>query len=57
MTYRLDLRPRAERQLDMMPEKVATAILEFMLGTLLENPRRVGHPLCGTEEEEAKLHQ
>jgi hypothetical protein len=41
----LDVRPRAQRQLERLPEKIATAAAEFMTGALLENPRRVGHPL------------
>lgn len=28
-----------------LPEGVAAAIVEFMLGSLIEAPRRVGHPL------------
>lgn len=35
----------AERQLARLPENVAVAIVEFMLGALLENPHRVGGPL------------
>jgi mRNA-degrading endonuclease RelE of RelBE toxin-antitoxin system len=35
----------AERVLRRLPEKVAAAIVEFMLGPLLDNPRRVGHAL------------
>jgi mRNA-degrading endonuclease RelE of RelBE toxin-antitoxin system len=35
----------AERQLARLPERVAAAIVEFMLGPMCENPRRVGHPL------------
>jgi mRNA-degrading endonuclease RelE of RelBE toxin-antitoxin system len=35
----------AARQLDRLPEKVATAIVEFMLGALIEDPHRVGGPL------------
>ena len=37
--------PSAERTLARLPEKSAVAVVEFMLGPLLENPRRVGHPL------------
>jgi mRNA-degrading endonuclease RelE of RelBE toxin-antitoxin system len=37
--------PSAERQLGRLPERVASAVVEFMLGPLSENPRRVGHPL------------
>jgi mRNA-degrading endonuclease RelE of RelBE toxin-antitoxin system len=39
------LAPSAERQLGRLPERVAAAIVEFMLGPLTDNPRRVGHPL------------
>jgi mRNA-degrading endonuclease RelE of RelBE toxin-antitoxin system len=30
---------------DRLPDKIAASVVEFMLGPLLENPRRVGHPL------------
>jgi len=43
--WRLDVRPRAQRQLSRLPEKVATAAAEFIVGPLLDNPYRVGHPL------------
>jgi mRNA interferase RelE/StbE len=43
--WKLDVRLWAQRQLAQLPEKIATAAAEFMSGTLLENPRRVGHPL------------
>jgi mRNA interferase RelE/StbE len=43
--WKLDVRPRAQRQLAQLPEKIATAAAEFIIGTLLDNPRRVGHPL------------
>ncbi len=49
--YVLDLRPRAERQLAGpprgLPLGVASAVLEFILGPLLDNPQRVGKPLTG----------
>jgi mRNA interferase RelE/StbE len=35
----------AERQLDRLSERSAAAIVEFMLGALLENPQRVGGAL------------
>ncbi|HWE67136.1 MAG TPA: type II toxin-antitoxin system RelE/ParE family toxin [Acidimicrobiales bacterium] len=35
----------AERSLNRLPPKIATATVEFMLGPLVEAPRRVGHPL------------
>lgn len=43
--WQLIVAASAEGQLDRLPEKVAAAVVEFMLGPLLENPRRVGHPL------------
>ncbi len=41
----------AERRLTRLPEKIATAVLEFILGPLLENPQRVGAPLRGELED------
>ncbi|CAN5866671.1 type II toxin-antitoxin system mRNA interferase RelE [soil metagenome] len=35
----------AARQLDRLPEKVAAAIVEFMLGALLDDRHRVGEAL------------
>ncbi|MDQ3765777.1 MAG: type II toxin-antitoxin system RelE/ParE family toxin [Actinomycetota bacterium] len=35
----------AERTLERLPEKAAAAVVEFLLGPLLENPQRVGHRL------------
>ncbi|CAB4572382.1 unannotated protein [freshwater metagenome] len=35
----------AERQLARLPERIAAAVVEFLLGPLCENPRQVGHPL------------
>ena len=43
--YELRVAGPAARQLDRLPSKVATAIVEFMLGPLLEDPRRVGKEL------------
>ena len=43
--WKLDVRPRAQRQLSTLPEKIATAAAEFIVGPLLDNPHRVGHPL------------
>jgi mRNA-degrading endonuclease RelE of RelBE toxin-antitoxin system len=37
----------ARRALDRIPAKVAIAVLDFMLGPLIENPERVGKPLRG----------
>ena len=35
----------ALRALERLPEKVATAAVEFVYGPLADNPARVGHPL------------
>lgn len=43
--WRLSLAASAERSLDRLPPKIAVAMVEFILGPLLEAPRRVGHPL------------
>jgi mRNA interferase RelE/StbE len=43
--YTLRVTGPAERQLDRLPERVAIAIVEFMIGALCENPHRVGGPL------------
>lgn len=47
MTYRLALAPSAERAVGEPPERYAVAILAFMVGPLIENPRRVGGELRG----------
>jgi len=44
--YRLVIAPTARRQLtDSLPEAVANAAYEFVVGPLLENPYRVGKEL------------
>lgn len=52
--YRLDLRPRAQRQLAGPPRGLplgaAAAVFEFVVGPLLDNPHRVGKPLRGQFE-------
>ena len=35
----------ALRSLDGLPDKIATACVEFVYGGLVENPHRVGRPL------------
>lgn len=42
--------PAAERTLARLPDKAATAVVEFILGPLTEAPERVGHPLRGPLE-------
>lgn len=44
--YSLRIRRGAARALATgLPEKIATAVYEFMTGPLLDDPRRVGKPL------------
>ena len=44
--YRLVISPTARRQLtEHLPESVAFAAYEFILGPLLDNPQRVGRRL------------
>ena len=43
----------ARRAIDRIPAKVAVAVVDFMLGPLIENPHRVGKRLRG---ELAGLH-
>lgn len=43
--YTLRVTHPAERQLSRLPEGTAAAIVEFMLGALLDNPHRLGGPL------------
>jgi len=44
-TWKLIVAASAERSLARLPSKIAAATVEFMLGPLVEAPRRVGHPL------------
>ena len=43
--YRVEWAPSAKRDLAKLPEKVATAVVEFIYGGLAENPHRVGREL------------
>ncbi len=43
--YEVAWTPTAKRALQRLPEKVATAAIEFIYGTLASNPQRVGKAL------------
>jgi mRNA-degrading endonuclease RelE of RelBE toxin-antitoxin system len=43
--YELRVTGPANRQLNKLPEGTAAAVVEFMLGALVDNPHRVGGPL------------
>ncbi len=45
--WKLALAGPARRAIDRLPAKIAVAVLDFILGALLENPDRVGKPLRG----------
>lgn len=51
--HKLRVTGPAERQLARLPEGTAAAIVEFMLGPLVDNPHRVGGPL---QRELAGMH-
>lgn len=44
-SFELRVTGPADRQLRRLQEAAAAAVVEFMLGALLENPHRVGGPL------------
>ena len=43
--YRIEWVPSSKRDLVRLPEKVATAVVEFIYGGLASNPHRVSHEL------------
>lgn len=43
--YQVTWAPTAQRDIRRLPEKVATAVAEFVYGPLAESPGRVGRPL------------
>lgn len=43
--YEVTWTPAAQRDLARLPEKVVTAVAEFVYGTLVDNPHRLGRPL------------
>jgi mRNA interferase RelE/StbE len=48
--YSIRVTARAERDLQRLPEKIATACVQFIFGPLADNPQRVGKPLRGELE-------
>lgn len=43
--YEVAITARAARDLDRLPEKIATACLEFIFAVLADNPHRLGKAL------------
>jgi mRNA interferase RelE/StbE len=48
--WELIVAPTAVRGLGRLPEKAAAAVVEFLLGPLRDDPKRVGHRLRGELE-------
>lgn len=48
--YTVIYAPRAQRDLRKLPEKIATACVEFVGAVLTEDPHRVGKPLTSSWE-------
>jgi mRNA interferase RelE/StbE len=44
-SWRLEVAPACEHTLARLPTRVAPAIVEFLVGLLLDAPERVGKPL------------
>jgi mRNA-degrading endonuclease RelE of RelBE toxin-antitoxin system len=44
-TYGISWSPTARRDVTKLPEKVATAAIEFLYGPVANNPRQTGAPL------------
>ena len=42
-----DIAGPARRAIDRLPDKIALAVLDYLVGPLLENPHRVGKALRG----------
>ena len=45
MTYDVAWSSSARRAIGNLPEKAATAIVEYIYATIADNPHRAGHPL------------
>lgn len=43
--FELRVAPSAARSLERLPESVAAAVVEFLTGPLLQEPKQVGKPL------------
>jgi mRNA interferase RelE/StbE len=50
VTYEVEITPEGLRHLNRMPEKVRTAVLETIRGSIADNPSRAGKPLRGELE-------
>jgi mRNA-degrading endonuclease RelE of RelBE toxin-antitoxin system len=48
--YEVEITPEGLRHLDRLPEKVRSAVVETILGSIAGNPPRAGKPLRGELE-------
>ena len=49
-SWRVEVSARARRDLDRLPPRIASAIVEFVTRTLPENPELISKPLTGELE-------
>jgi mRNA-degrading endonuclease RelE of RelBE toxin-antitoxin system len=49
LTYQVVITAPARRDLNRLPESMATAVCEFLTGALADNPHRVGKALAGNK--------
>jgi mRNA interferase RelE/StbE len=50
LPYEVEITPEGLRHLNRLPEKVRSAVLEAIFGTIAENPQRAGKALRGELE-------
>ncbi len=50
MAYEVEITPEGLRHLNRLPDKVRAPVMETILGSIAENPRRAGKPLKGEFE-------
>lgn len=50
MAYGVEITPEGLRHLNRLPEKIRSAVLETIFGSIAQNPRRAGKPLKGELE-------
>ncbi len=48
--YEVEITPEGLRHLDQLPAKVRAAVIEAILGSIVDNPERAGEPLRGELE-------
>lgn len=50
MAYEIEITPEGLLHLERLPDKVRAAVVETIVGSIAENPRRAGKPLRGELE-------